>query len=118
VRVESGDALVVRGGWNIADSRGETVPAMTVDAVQWMADREVSVYAGDIGDRPPFPPSGVLAMHQVALPRLGMPLIDGVEVAPLARVCAELERYRFLFVAAPMPVTGATGLPVNPLAIF
>jgi hypothetical protein len=50
-------------------------------------------------------------MHQVALPRLGMPLIDGAEVTELANACAELGRYRFLFVAAPMPVTGATGRP-------
>jgi kynurenine formamidase len=118
IRVESGDALVVRGGWQPAVHLGETVPAMSVDAVRWMADHEVCLYAGDICDRPPFPPSGPLAMHQVALARLGMPLIDGPELAGLTATCTRLGRYGFLFVVAPMAVVGATGLPVNPLAIF
>ena len=121
VRLESGDALVVRGGWQASDGPPTApVPAMTVDAVQWMAEREVSVYAGDIGDRPPFqlPPDMPLALHQVALTRLGMPLIDCVEVADLAQACQELGRNSFLFIVAPMAIEGLTGVPVNPLAIF
>jgi kynurenine formamidase len=117
-RVESGDALVVRAGWRVTADLTEPVPVMTLDAVRWMADREVSVYVGDIGDRPPVPPIGPMAMHQVALPLLGLPLIDGPDVSALAATCTELGRHDFLFVVAPMAVTGATGLPVNPLAIF
>jgi len=119
-RVESGDALVVRGGWTQVAGLTEPIPAMTPDAVRWMADREVSVYAGDIGDRPPFllPPNAVLAMHQIALGQLGMPLVDCVEVEALATTCQDLSRHSFLFVVAPIAVTGATGVPVNPLAIF
>lgn len=118
LRVESGDALVVRGGWRVTPNATEPLPAMSIDAVRWMADREVSVYAGDISDRPPFPPSGPLAMHQVALPLLGMPLIDGPDVTALAAACSEFGRYSFLFVVGPLPLVGATGMPVNPLAIF
>jgi kynurenine formamidase len=119
VRVESGDALVVRGGWRLADHVMKPVPCLTLDAVRWMAEREVSLIASDIGDRPPFPPTGqILALHQVALPRLGMPLIDNANVDPLAEVCTELGRHSFLFVVGTMAIIGATGLPVNPLAIF
>lgn len=121
VRVESGDALVVRGGWTQGGTDPTVaIPAMTTEAVEWMAEREVAVYAGDIGDRSPFllPPGAVLAMHQIALGQLGMPLIDCVEVAPLVAACQDLARYSFLFVAAPMALVGATGVPVNPLAIF
>jgi kynurenine formamidase len=121
VRVESGDALVVRGGWTQGGTDPTVaIPAMTTGAVEWMAEREVAVYAGDIGDRSPFllPPGAVLAMHQIALGQLGMPLIDCVEVAPLAAACQDLGRYSFLFVLAPMALLGATGVPVNPLAIF
>ncbi|WP_410625598.1 cyclase family protein [Amycolatopsis sp. cmx-8-4] len=118
VRLESGDALIVRGGWRIADHLKEPVPAMTVDAVRWMAERDVSLYAGDIGDPPPISSSVPLAMHQVALARLGMPLIDNPDVTGLATTCRELNRYSFLFVVGAAAITGATGLPVNPLAIF
>jgi len=39
-------------------------------------------------------------------------------VEPLSDICARLGRYEFLFVAAPLPIRGATGSAVNPLAIF
>jgi kynurenine formamidase len=117
VRVESGDALIVRGGWNVSENPIGPMPYLTLDAVTWMAEREVSLYAGDLCDEPPIRP-GSLVVHQVALARLGMPLIDGAEVDELARTCQSLGRYSFLFVLGTIPVSGATGLPVNPLAIF
>jgi hypothetical protein len=35
----------------------------------------------------------------------------------LAQACADDGRYEFLFVAPALPITGAVGSPVNPLAI-
>lgn len=145
VRVESGDALVVRGGWAPLDALAAPAPGMTLDAVRWMAEREVSMYVGDIGDRPPAQlgrggptaqpgesggsggsgesgesgeSGSFMALHQVALPRLGLPLIDCPALEELAAASAELGRATFLFVLAPMRVEGATGIPVNPLAVF
>jgi kynurenine formamidase len=118
VTVASGDALVVRGGWTVHEHIGQPLPAMSVDAVRWIAEREVSVFAGDIGDRPPPDRSVPMAMHHGGLARLGLPLIDGAEVEPLAGACTELKRWTFLFTLGPMAVCGATGIPVNPLAIF
>lgn len=118
VRLESGDALVVRGGWRLADHAAERMPFLDLSAVRWMAEREVSLYAGDISDPSPVRPTGPMALHQGALTRLGMPLIDNPDVDPLAEVCRELGRHSFLFVVAPAAITGATGLPVNPLAVF
>ena len=59
-----------------------------------------------------------MPLHMVGLTRLGMPLIDGVAVEELAAVCAELGRYSFLLSVAPPRLHGATGVPVNPMAIF
>lgn len=118
VTVQSGDALVLRGGWRLADDLFGPIPALTVEAVAWMHEREVSLFAGDIGDPAPFPPGNVMPLHAIALPLLGMPLIDNAEVDELAEVCAELEQFHFLFVVAPPSIAGATGLPVNPLAVF
>ncbi len=39
------------------------------------------------------------------------------DLAALAKDCAEDKRYEFLFVAPALPITGAVGSPVNPLAI-
>lgn len=118
VRVESGDALVVRGGWIAADDPFGPLPTTSVSAVEWMAEREVCLYAGDIGDKLPEPSAGSPVLHDIALAQLGMPLIDCANVAELARVCAEIERYSFLFALGTIAVRGATGLPVNPLAVF
>lgn len=119
VRVEPGDGLVVRGGWSAARDLGTPMPGMTVDAVTWMRDRDVALYAGDIGDaHPPVDPQLPMPLHQVGLARLGMPLIDLTEVDELCTVCAELNRSAFLLCIAPPRLRGATGVPVNPLAIF
>ncbi|WP_236796859.1 cyclase family protein [Amycolatopsis sp. GM8] len=118
VLVESGDALVVRGGRPVTGIPDEPPPVMTPDAVRWLADREVSLYAGDVGDPPPLPGAGPMPMHGIALPRLGMPLIDGPDTDPLVAASTELGRHTFLFVLAAIPVCGATGVPVNPLAVF
>ncbi|MFE9577439.1 cyclase family protein [Nocardia sp. NPDC006044] len=118
VRLESGDALVARFDWVATRYRGNPMPGMTIDALRWMHERGVALYAGDLSDTYPPQPGGPPAMHGVALPRLGMPLIDGVDADELAAVCAELGRYSFLFVAAPPRIHGMTGVPVNPVAIF
>jgi len=118
VRVTSGDALVVRGGWRMSAANAAVLPTLTRNAVAWMADREVALYAGDIGDKPPILPGGSTVVHTVGLGRLGMPLVDGPTLEELARTCRDLDRYAFLFVLGTIPVTGATGLPVTPLAIF
>lgn len=119
VEVRSGDALVVRGGWDYAASRDRHIPGMTLDAVAWMHRHDVAVYAGDIGDgRPPVDPRIPGPLHRVALARLGMPLIDVAGPTDLAAACAEEERATFLFVAAPPRLGAASGVPVNPIAIF
>lgn len=118
VRVESGDALFVRAGWTVHTDFEDGLPSMTLGAVRWMADREISLFGGDIGDRPPTGPGQPMPLHHVALARLGIPLIDGADVSTLAATSAELGRWTFLFVLGPIPVRGATGVPVNPLAIF
>lgn len=118
-RVEPGDALVVRGGWSAASDLGEPMPGMSLDAIAWMHDRDVALYAGDIGDaHPPVDPQIPMPLHQVGLARLGMPLVDLAAVDDLSAVCSGLGRWRFLLSLAPLRLRGATGIPVNPLAIF
>lgn len=118
--IEPGDALVVRGGWDLATDHGtRPLPGMTTDAVAWMHDHRISLYLGDIGDAFPALDQAVpLPLHQIGLARLGLPLVDVAAVEELASTCAALERHRFLLILAPMPLHGATGVPVTPLAIF
>ncbi|PPG90496.1 cyclase [Rathayibacter sp. AY1F3] len=119
VPLQSGDALVVRSGWGFSWDSEEQAPGMTVDAVTWMHERGVALYAGDVGDSfPPHDPEMPMPMHMIALARLGMPLIDSADVEQLAVVCAELSRWSFLLSVAPPRLLGLTGVPVNPIAVF
>ena len=90
-----------------------------IAAIAWMQRRDVSLYAGDVGDAfPRSNPQVPMPLHMIGPTRLGMPLIDGANVDELASVCAELGRYALVLSAAPPRLRGATGVPVNPLAIF
>jgi len=55
--------------------------------------------------------------HWIAIPMMGLTLGEIFYLAELARDCAEDKRYEFMFVAPALPITGAVGSPVNPLAI-
>lgn len=117
VEVGSGDALVVRTGWDQTQIPG--TPGISLDAVRWMHARGVAIIATDRGDAfPPLDPSGPSPLHGVALGRMAMPLIDSAQLADLAALCAELGRYSFLLSIAPPRIHGLTGIPVNPIALF
>jgi kynurenine formamidase len=119
VEVLSGDAIVVRAGWDHVADLHRGLPGMTAGAVRWMHDHGIAVYAGDIGDAmPPLKDDVPGALHMLALGRLGIPLIDGAEPSALATTCAEQGRYTFLLVVAVPRILGTTGLIVNPLAVF
>lgn len=119
VRLEPGDALVLRTGWTMVPDAAAPMPGVGMAAIKWMHDRGVSLYAGDIGDaHPPLNDEHPAPLHGVALPLLGMPLIDAVATEELARTCTRLGRYAFLLVIAPPRIHGLSGIPVNPIALF
>lgn len=114
--LSAGDAVAVRGGWDTNQPLDQPVPGLDLSAVHWLNEHGTSVYVGDIGDARPaqFP----LPLHQVALARLGLPLVDAADLEALAQFCAESSRWSFMLVLAPPRITGTTGLAVNPIAIF
>ena len=48
---------------------------------------------------------------------MGLLIGEIFELEELAEDCAKDAVYEFLFVAPPLPITGAVGSPINPLAI-
>ena len=56
--------------------------------------------------------------HILTLTSLRIPLVDMANLTPVADACAQFERWEFLSVLAPLNLPGASGSPVNPLAIF
>ena len=54
----------------------------------------------------------------LAIPFLGLALVDNTHPERLAAACKEMGRYEFLFTASPLRLVGSTGAPAHPLAIF
>ncbi|MDX2562936.1 cyclase family protein [Streptomyces sp. TX20-6-3] len=126
VRVGPGDLLFVRVGHRLRrdelgpwDSAGARV-GLHPTAVEFLAEREVSVLGGDgNNDTAPSVVEGVaFPAHVLAIHALGVPLMDYLRFEDLVPVCAQAGRWSFLCVVAPLRLTGATGSPVNPIAVL
>ena len=57
-------------------------------------------------------------MHELVLVDLGMPIFDNMDLDLLSKNLERLNRKTFMFVANPLKIKGATGAPINPVAIF
>ena len=56
-------------------------------------------------------------LHMISLRNTGLLLGEIFSLDALADACADDGRYAFLFTAPPLPITGAVGSPINPLAV-
>jgi len=121
VAVGPGDILLVHTGWLDA-YLGEPSPAklwpqpgLTIDACEFVAGRDVAAVGADNSaiEVMPFDGGKFLSVHVELLVRLGVPLLEHLVLGPLARDAV----HEMFFVAAPLPIPGATGSPLNPVAI-
>jgi len=62
-------------------------------------------------------PQGV-GLHQLALVAMGVSIFDNLDFERAAEEARRLNRYEFLFMAAPLRVEKGMGSPLNPLAVF
>lgn len=121
VTVGEGDILFVRNGAGPSNmlQRGSGLHAA---CLSWLHQRKIAVLSSDSdSDIHPVPPGferWTEAMHMVALPYLGLPLLDNADLEALSHVCAEERRWEFFASVAPWRCKGATSSPVNPLAMF
>ncbi|WP_406011456.1 cyclase family protein [Streptomyces sp. NBC_00637] len=126
VRVGPGDLLFVRvghrrrrrerGAWNAAESRAGLHP----EAMRFPAERQVAVLGGDgNNDTAPSAVEGVgFPVHVLAVQAMGTHLMDYLQFEELVPVCESAGRWAFLCVVAPLRLPGATGSPVNPIAVL
>ena len=128
VTVGTGDALLVRtgqmamcrarGGWG--DYAGGDAPGLSFRTAGWLHDRELAAVATDTWGmevRPNEIADSYQPLHQVLIPNMGMLVGEIFALDELADDCARDAVYEFLFVAPPIPITGAVGSPINPLAV-
>jgi kynurenine formamidase len=119
--IRSGDIVLLRTGWLERQSAPATVdynkePGLGLAAADYIAGQGAAVIGADnfAVEAMPFAPGTIFPVHQRLIRDCGIPLLEGLVLKPLAEAGATA----FLFVAAPLPIKGGTGSPLNPIAIL
>ena len=131
-RVGRGDLLLVRTGRltrarrDIAEGRGwgdyagGDSPGLSFTTADWLHGTEIAGIATDTWGfevRPNEFDVAFQPLHQVCIPNIGLFLGELWDLDALAADCAADGVFEFFLTAAPLPVTGAVGAPVNPIAV-
>jgi kynurenine formamidase len=127
VKVSAGDVILLyTGRWKRRAALGawprETgFAGYHADVAYFIKERGVSFIAGDgPNDVIPtgLPPTAPNPLHRLALVAMGVDIFDNLDFERAVEQARRLNRYEFLFTAAPLRVEKGTGSPLNPLAIF
>jgi kynurenine formamidase len=128
LRVRSGDIVFLRTGYG---RRRREIGPLAVDAGQagwhassmpWLHEREVAVIASDTAQD--VIPTGYegsdlgLPVHSIGLVAMGLWLIDNCDLEDVRSTCEQQGRSEFLVSIPTLRLAGATGSPVNPIAMF
>jgi kynurenine formamidase len=128
-QVGRGDVVLVRTGQYTRTRRegwgeyaGGPAPVLSLTTAGWLHRTEIAAIATDTWgfevrpnefDVPAFQP-----LHQVVIPNMGLMIGEMWNLDELAETCAAAGRWEFLLSAAPLPITGAVGSPINPIALL
>ena len=126
-KVGSGDVVFFRTGrwarraakgpWSVSDLGAAGLHA---SCAKWIRERDVAMVGSDAAMD--VMPSGIPGMthpvHLLTLNSMGVHIFDNCDLEAVSKKCSELKRWEFLITAAPIPVEGGTGSPLNPIASF
>lgn len=120
VLVRTGQIAQVRAEKNWGTYSGGPAPGLGVACAAWLCEKQVAGYATDTWGTEVIPneTSDVFQpLHIILIVHAGMLVGEIFDLEELADDCARDGVAEFLFVAPPLPITGAVGSPVNPQAI-
>jgi kynurenine formamidase len=127
LKIQPGDALFVRAGvWTRRKESGPYLrgrspggrdAGLDPSVIPWLKKQDVAILASD---HPQYVSPSELpgAIHDFALVSLGIHLMDNCDLEALSEAAAARKRWEFLLTAAPLPIKGGTGSPLNPIATF
>jgi len=127
VRVEVGDVMLVRSGYGrLRRTRGRQdvdtsgLPGLHPACLPWIHDRGAALLGSDTATDvlPPLFPEIRMPVHAIGVAAMGLWILDGCDLEELGEICERLQSWEFLFFLSPLRIRGATGSPVNPLAVF
>jgi kynurenine formamidase len=120
-KLEPGDGALIRTGWlvrmtNASDEDLRVSPGISLEAAHWLADQGVVLVGADnpAVEVLSAETETVMPVHLALLQERGVYLLEFANLEGLAAAGAST----FILVIAPLPITGAVGSPVNPIAIL
>ncbi|MFE9137562.1 cyclase family protein [Streptomyces sp. NPDC007355] len=111
-------ARVQRDGWG--DYAGGAAPGLSFTTASWLHGSEIAAIATDTWGfevRPNEFDHAFQPLHQVVIPHIGLLIGEMWDLEALAEDCVADGVNEFWLTAAPLPITGAVGSPVNPVAV-
>jgi len=125
VEVRTGDCVIIRTGllgsrrgkWG--DYNGGPAPGLSLYTAPWLYEHDVAALATDTWGCEVRPNEIELfqPLHIAALVHMGIPFGEIWDLEAIGEDCVDDGVYEFLLSAAPLPITGAAGSPLNALAI-
>jgi kynurenine formamidase len=127
VEPRNGDILLIRTGHMAAIRSGGSWDGFTyadepgpgLECLPWLHEHDVAGVGTDTWAFEAIP-SGTsiwLPVHAAGIVHMGLLVGEIFSLEALAADCAADGIYEFLFSAVPLPITGAVGSPVNPIAV-
>lgn len=120
VEVEPGDCVLIRTGWLEAFASGDATmddpqAGLGSAAAEYLAEQDVVAIGADNTslEAYPFENGRFHGVHHDLLVGYGIYIMEHLQLAQLA----EGGHTTFLFVASPLRITGATGSPINAVAV-
>jgi kynurenine formamidase len=115
-----GDAVLVRTGWTKLIGKeneryGKANAGLGIAAGQWLIKQDPMMVAADncCVEVRPSQPGNNLPLHAMFIIEHGVFLLENLNLEKLAAAGAT----EFAFVVQPLPIKGATGAPIAPMAI-
>ncbi len=124
VKIKPGDALLVRTGrWKKRQKDGPwsgSFAGLHASCAPWLHSHDIAIFGNDAaGDVMPNRVEGAsMPVHQLVLVAMGAWILDACDFEAVAEQAEKSHRWEFLLTTAPLPVPGATGSPINPIATF
>lgn len=120
--IRPGDVILVRTGWGSLfgdapafEGQPDGMPGVGIAGARWLADRRPRAVGSDTIAFERLGPSSAIGLpvHKMLIVDEGIHIIETMDLEKLAAACV----VEFVFVLSPLPLVGATGAPVRPLAL-
>lgn len=122
--IQPGDVVLIRSGWGSLFTtdpqrfigKRSGVPGVSAAGATWLVERGAHAVGADTIAFECLPPGAghpQLPAHRILLTERGVYIIETMALDELAEAGVS----EFVFVLSPLPIFGATGSPVRPLAV-